>query len=239
MKKLLIRSVFLLGSFVLGSLAQAQMIGGSSSGMSTAMLKLFGKTTAFTAQADVRILDAAQKESTTLTMSTALLEGKMRAEVDLNKMKSAQLPPDAIGQMKQMGLDKMVTVVRPDKKLTYLIYPLSKAYVEMPMSKEEAAESKMTTSVLGQETLDGHPCVKNKVTLTNEKGKKQEMTVWNASDLKDFPIKMQMVEEGNNITMQYKDIKFAKLDAKQFEPPAGFTKYENVQKLMMQKMTGQ
>ena len=52
----------------------------------------------------------------------------------------------------------------------------------------------------------------------------------------------EVLEDGSNeMTSTYKDIKFAKPDAAQFEPPAGFTKYDNMQALqqvMMQKMMG-
>jgi hypothetical protein len=91
---------------------------------------------------------------------------------------------------------------------------------------------------LGKETLNGHPCVKSKVVLTDDKGQKQEITVWDASDLKNFPIKVQMTEEGQNIVMQYKDIQFSKPETKQFEPPTGFAKYDTMQGLMTEKMSG-
>jgi hypothetical protein len=41
--------------------------------------------------------------------------------------------------------------------------------------------------------------------------------------------------------MSFKDVQFAKPDAKQFEPPTGFARHTNMlqlQQLMMQRMTG-
>jgi len=38
----------------------------------------------------------------------------------------------------------------------------------------------------------GRPsCVKNKVIVTDDKGDKHESTVWNATDLKNFPVKIE------------------------------------------------
>jgi len=87
--------------------------------------------------------------------------------------------------MKQMGMDKTVRILRPDKKVEYLIYPGLQAYVEEAIKNADAArpESDYTveTTELGKETVDGHACVKNKVTVTDKEGKKHECTVWNAT----------------------------------------------------------
>ena len=53
---------------------------------------------------------------------------------------------------------------------------------------------KVETTEIGKETLDGHPCVKNKYVVTDNEGVKHESTVWNATDLKNFPVKIQTTE---------------------------------------------
>ena len=79
---------------------------------------------------------------------------------------------------------------------------------------------KVETTQVGKETVDGHDCVKNQVTVTDKDGNKHVSTVWNASDLKDFPVKIVMNEGGNATTMLYKNISFAKPAASQFDPPS-------------------
>jgi hypothetical protein len=113
------------------------------------------------------------------------------------------------------------------------------------MSAEDVADLEKTYKVektlLGKETLDGHPCEKNKVGVVDGKGGKQEATVWNATDLKDFPIQMQMNQPEATVIMTYREIQFARPDQKQFEAPSGFTKYDSMEKLMegaMAKMVG-
>jgi hypothetical protein len=47
---------------------------------------------------------------------------------------------------------------------------------------------------------------------------------------------MQMDEQGNTITMKYRDIKFEKPDVSLFDPPAAFTKYSSFQSMMQAEM---
>jgi hypothetical protein len=95
----------------------------------------------------------------------------------------------------------------------------------------------METTELAKETVDGHACVKNKVVVTDEKGEKHESTTWNATDLKDFPIKIETTEQGTPMTMSFKNVKLAKPQASQFEPPAGFKKYDNFMTMMQEEMS--
>lgn len=228
------------------SLLRAQMPGGGANGaVSASMLKLFGKNAAFTAKMTVRILDASNQETMTMPMTMAVTDGKVRNDVNMAELKSAMIPPQAIEQMTKMGMDKMTSIVRSDLKKSFQVYPGMKSYLEVPMGAEDASnlekEPKFEKTELGKETIDGHASVKNKVVITDATGKAQEFTVWNATDLKDFPVQIQVKDNGQNVMMNYTDVKFAKTDAKQFEAPTGFTKYSSMQEFqqaMMQKMMG-
>jgi len=95
---------------------------------------------------------------------------------------------------------------------------------------------KVETAELGKETVDSHPCVKNKVTVTDKDGNKHESTVWNATDLKDFPVKIQTTEGSANTTMLFKNVSLAKPAASLFETPSDYTKYDNMQAMMQQQI---
>ncbi|MBW8864619.1 MAG: hypothetical protein JF609_06795 [Verrucomicrobia bacterium] len=56
-------------------------------------------------------------------------------------VKGSGLPPNAGAQMKAMGMDVVVTITRPEKKLSYLIYPGMQSYVENPAYKGDDAVS--------------------------------------------------------------------------------------------------
>jgi hypothetical protein len=166
--------------------------------------------------------------------------GNSRFEMNLSDAKGGQMPPGAAEHMKAMGMDKTVTITRGDKKATYLVYPGLSAYVEMPLRDSDASKPdsafKMEPTELGKETVDGHPCVKKKVVVTDDQGNKREYTVWNATDLKDFPVRIETSEQGHNMTMAFKNVKTTKPDAALFDAPTDFKKYDNTGTLMQQEM---
>jgi hypothetical protein len=245
-----------ISSMVLGSavclsaaalLAQAPMGGSVTSGnFSAGMRKLFGENKAFSAQMAMQVLDKSAKETLSATMNFSMLDGKVRTEVDMGAMKSSQMPAGMSDQLKQMGMDKVVSIMRPDKKIMYIVYPTLKSYVEMPLPAAEqeslTKEVKIEKTEQGKETIDGHPCTKSKVIMTDDTGRKQEGLVWTAKDLKEFPIKMQFTEQENTFVMTYTSIKFDKPAESQFEGPSDFTKHDSMQTMMQgvtQKMMQQ
>src|SRR6266404_4038061 len=66
----------------------AQFPNANQASLNGAMMKLFGATTAFSSKAQVRMLDKAQKETMSMPMNFALLDHKIRLEVDLTQLKS-------------------------------------------------------------------------------------------------------------------------------------------------------
>jgi len=198
----------------------------TGSGVNAAFVKLFGSVGAFTAKAETRVLDRSQNQLVCMPTGFASLDGKVRLEIDLAQVQSKEMTPSTLGSLKQAGMDRFVSIYRPDKKLTYLIYPGVQSYQELIQSKAEteAAEKglKLEKSPLGKDTLDGHPCVKNKVVVKSTKGPVLEAVVWNATDLKDFPIQIEMKENDNTMRMHFTDVRFVKPDAKQFEVPAAY-----------------
>jgi hypothetical protein len=207
------------------------------------MAKIFGKNQAFTANAEMAIADKGGGGPMTMEAQYAFLKGNLRADIDMSSMKGAKIPPQATAQMKMMGMDHITNIYRSDSKVSYTIYPSLKSYciIEKPASESEKSqekEPKIDVTPIGKETVDGHPCVKNTVTITSDNGKVQEMTTWAASDLKDFPVKMEMHSGMADITIHFTNIKTSAPAASLFEPPSDFKKYDSIQELMMSAMGG-
>ncbi|MBI5773649.1 MAG: DUF4412 domain-containing protein [Verrucomicrobia bacterium] len=223
--------------------AQAQFGSGGGGGpqgprLGGGMVKVFGENSAFSATMLMQANDPSTGE-VTVPGKLAFDGGKSRFEMDITQMKGGRMPPGAAEQVKAMGMGEMVVIARPDKKASYLIYPGLQAYADVPLKGGDAADPndfKMESTELGKETVDGHPCVKNKVIITDKESNKHEMTVWNATDLKKFPVKIETNEQGKKAVMTFKDIKLAKPDAGQFEPPSGATRYDNPQAMMQDVM---
>jgi hypothetical protein len=230
--------VAVLGLGLVSAFAQP---GGSPSGpnFGGSMSKLFGENKTFSANLEIEAKDG-NAGDTTIPGKLAFDDGKSRFEMDMTKMKNSKMPPGAAEQMKAMGMDSMVMISRPDKKTSYMVYPSLKAYAEMPLKEADSAEAiskyKVETTELGKETVDGHPCVKNKVVVTDDKDKKHESTVWNATDLKKFPVKIETAEGGNKVTMLFKDVKLTKPEASLFDAPTDLKRYSDMMSLMQEEM---
>ena len=204
-----------------------------------AMAKLFGDHNTFTATMEFQSVQTSG-ENITMPGTIAFDTGKSRFEMNMSEAKGMKMPPQAVAQMKSMGMDSMISISRPDKNLILIVYPGLKSYAAMtPPKKSDNADSadfKVETTEVGKETVEGHACVKNKVIVTDKENPKHESTVWNATDLKNFPVKIETTEAGQSATMLFKNVSFDKPAASSFEAPADFTKYDNIQTMMQTEM---
>ena len=236
MKRFFLPALALMLACATGLAQLPDLTGGGAPGTDFALLsKLLGKLPAFTARSTVRVLDKNQVETISVPMDLAMLGRKIRMTIDATKIKNKNLPPGAIDALKQTGLDQVVMLIRPDRQSLHFIYPALEAYLTLPMEKKDldsAEKSTVKTEALGKETLDGHACVKNKVTITTAQGDAQELTVWNATDLQDFPIQTLAKQDGDTVVTRYTEVKFTKSDTKQFDPPARFEEYKGLTSFM-------
>lgn len=227
-------------SLILAATAFAQPAGPASTGINASLLKMFGEVKAFTAKGEVRMMDKGGKEISALPITMALLDNKLRTEMDMTQMKGGVVPPEAAAMLKQTGMDRMQVLVTPEAKTTLIIYPGLQSYAPAP-DDVPAADAKAEITEVGKETVNGHPCVKKKVSAKNANGRTEEAFLWAATDLNNFPIKMQMQQDRNSVEITFGAPSFEKPDAKLFAIPAGYKKYDNVQGLMqaaMMKMFG-
>jgi|ERR1035437_497684 hypothetical protein len=207
------------------AVAQAPSAGAPTS-INTAFVKLFGTVGAFTAKVEAQVLDQSQKETVRMPMDFAVLDGKVRLEINLAQMQGKDLPASTIAGLKERGMDRVISVFRPDKKGTYVMYPGIQSYVTVPLPKGEAEVSetslKLEKNALGNETIDGHACVKNKAVVKNGQAPVFEAVTWNAADLKDFPLQIEIKDKQSTVRMLFTQVRFTKPDAKQFDPPANY-----------------
>lgn len=211
-----------------GLTARGQMpSAGAPGGMSGALAQLFGDIKAFSAKADVRVVDAKQEQVADMPMDFAFLDGKIRVEMDLAAMQNRNMPPGMAAALKQMGMAHVISIVRPDKQLAYAVYPDQKAVLSMPLPKSSETNNapKLKKTALGKDTIEGHPCIKNRVLVTDNDGKTVDATTWNATDLEDFPIRIETTDKGNTSTVSFSQIQFASPNPKDFDAPAGYKLY--------------
>ncbi len=223
----------ILGGLLLVSVSWAQMPGGPPPDPCEALGKFFSRDAAFTASATVVRAGKKKSDNQTMVLLFAVSGENMRNEMDMTKMSG--VPARDVDGMKQMGMDKMVILKLADKQAAYIVYPGLQSYCDMPGGKG-SPEGKVDKTELGSDTVENHACTKSKLTFTAKDGQTAEALVWEATDLKNFPIQYQTVEEGQTTTTTFSDIKMGKPDAALFELPASFKKYDNMQQMMMGNM---
>ena len=235
-KQFIILAAAIIGLGLLPAYSQPGMQGGPQFG--GAMGKLFGDNQAFSATMEMQASDQAGNP-VTIPGKLAFDTGKSRFEINMADIKGGHMPPNAAAQMKAMGMDQMVAITHPELKIAWLIYPGLKSYAEIQVPDSDSPTNstfKMTATEIGKETVDGHPCVENKVVVVGKDGVKHESTVWNATDLKTFPVKIQTVEQGETVTMLFKNVSLTKPAASQFDAPSSYKKYDSMQAMQMEMM---
>jgi hypothetical protein len=83
-----------------------------------------------------------------------------------------------------------------------------------------AAGGKVTVQQLGTATLEGHACRIEQVTVTAPGAPPQTMKVWSATDLRGFPLRVEMQHNGTTMQLNYSDVSLAAPAASLFIQPA-------------------
>lgn len=224
-------------AFLLASTAPvlAQFDGPSSPGVSASLIRLFGTNFAFTAQVEYQLLARDNQELIGIPMSFARSGNRLRVEIDLARMRN-RVRPDAAAQVKPLGMDQVVSIIRPDLRATYQAFPKLRALAKLPMPPSESEAflkpGKLERTPIGKEKMEGYACVKYRVVATDEQGKRYEATVWNAKELRDFPVCVATREGQETAVIRFRGVQFAPPEAAKFEPPAGFAEYADIESLV-------
>ena len=248
-KQFLILTATVLSLGLTSALAQ---VGGQADGPAENIFaKVFGTNLDFSANMVTDIKVPSNGNEMSMPGKIYFAGGNSRTEMNMAKMKGSKMPPHSAERMKAMGMDQMISIYRDDTKMVYMIYPGMHSYAEIkaPSAKQEA-KSQVTSSDLGKETVDGYPCIKKKYHITNFKpGKNMTMIAWTATNLKNYPIKIEMNPPGDGhnpsaptTTLHFTNINTDHPAHKLFEPPIGYHVYTNlramVQTELIRKMGG-
>jgi hypothetical protein len=231
--------LFVLVACLLTAVARAQTIPGADIAQTVA--KVFGDHKAFTTKMNTTVQTAELGELTT-EVSYAMLDGNVRVEVNLGALQGAVINEPVLAQLKMVGMDKSYAILRNDKRKVYWVFPNIEAslVVGMPEPKDAAAAiPKVEVTRLGEEKIGDHDCIKNLMTFLYPDGSKQIFTVWNATALKGFPVKIEGEQHGRKFSTVCFAVTLETPDGKLFELPDGYKEFGNLMDLMgaaMQKM---
>lgn len=217
--------------------AGAQTVPGPAlSGLDSGLMRLFGEHKAFSAEAVLRVYDTNEQEVLSTTADFAVQGQQLRMDLDMSKLKSKALPAGVAGSLHQLGMDQVVSLVLPEKRSSYIIYPGLESILKVPMDEENlrlaASDFRLQREVIGSETLDGHRCTKHRVTVTDALGGKQQAITWNATDLKDFPLQIQMADRESLMILRFRNPNLMAPKAELFVVPSGFKQYNSQEALI-------
>lgn len=236
------RLALFLCAITLASQVRAQSGDESAPEFQGAVTKLFHANSAFSADMESQV-DVSADRIMKLPQKVAFDSGKFRVDMNFSDITGNAIVPALTNQAKAMGMDKSVTLFRPDTKISYSIYPDISAYAPTPFDDPDdgkpASAFRIKTRELGKETVDGHPCIKKKAVVRDDQDKTREFTIWNATDLKQFPIKVEMVKGGKTMRMLFRNVKLSKPDTTLFDLPANYKKFDSLNLLVQEAMMKQ
>lgn len=134
------------------------------------------------------------------------------------------------GKMRQEFLDKWgqtITIVRPDKKIIWVVLSQDKAYLELALKEHYPGQfiqmppDALEKRLLRAETVSGYVADKYEVTVRRGEKGVEKQTLWMAKKL-GVPIKVWVKER--NFSIEYRNIKEGSVADRLFEPPPGFKK---------------
>jgi len=128
------------------------------------------------------------------------------------------------------GGDKMITIMRQDKKVSWTLMPSEKMYMEASIAQAKTSADpssyKVEQTVIGPETVNGVSTTKSKIIMTGPKGEKMGGFMWTTKD--NIVVKMDAIAIDKKQKHRYKteltNLKVGKQDPKLFEVPAGYEK---------------
>lgn len=180
-------------------------------------------------------VDAAPPDNFTATMVTEGLEMPMAKMGNKSRVENA-------------GMPGVVTISLGDAKKTIMMNINTKTYTEQAAQEQEQMPNMYDPDVvfekkkIGTETIDGHPCVKYDAVYyrKSKPNEKHKVTLWEAQDLKEFPIQMEIAVptgpkgtgSGGKMLIKYKNVKLGAATPSMFEVPSGYKKVNSPQEVM-------
>jgi hypothetical protein len=159
-------------------------------------------------------------------VGATVMEGTIYTNCELTRTENRMVQPG-------VPSFTMIMINRPDKGVNWQLFPKSMKYVETPIKPATTKDApllinpkdiKVESERVGEETVNGHPCVKWKVTMTPSDGKPFVYYSWGAQDLKNFAIKKEFeTVPGESMVIEYSNVVLGDPDASVFDIPAGYT----------------
>ncbi len=128
------------------------------------------------------------------------------------------------------GGKQSIIIVRPDKKVSWVLMPEQKTYLEMGLEEGKAkskdvSECSVTRSAAGRDTVNGVSAARHNVEMSCPDGSRFTGTMWTSKD--EIMLKVDLTgtdAKGNKTSLksELKNLKVGRLPAGTLEVPAGY-----------------
>ncbi len=210
--------------------------------VAAAMSELFSDSRAFSAQAILQL--PGDQTGQGIPLGFATLNGKMRWFLNLDQARSSRIDPETTAWLREAKLNQILLILRPQANAIVAV-PGVKQWFEFAPPKSPEIQAKAQEKVgflqkteVARETVDGHPCVKYRLDLPKDRGAGEETFVWQATDLKNLPIKFQTRMNGEMYSLLLRQIKDTPPDARHFDAPADYAKVGGPEALLQNALLG-
>ena len=199
--------------------------------------KMSPYTPEFSAMGQIDLCDPSGTVQLEMPMNLAAATNAFRWETDISQIRP--IPSQVKTMSKQMRIDKMVFLIRKDEQKLYILYPNLRAYVQVPVPADALAQFDANTNLiklqkteLGQESVGGHACIKNRVIDLEPNIPPQGGLMWNATDLHGFPIKMELRTTQGLMQFQFQEVITQNPGPWLFQVPPNYAFFKNNMELM-------
>jgi hypothetical protein len=154
-----------------------------------------------------------RNETFNMEIPLAIAGNNIRMDMDMSEMTDGA---------QQSPINKVVTIVRGDQKVSYTLYPDSQKYMVHKEMAQIGEKPLVEKTKVGSDVVNKHPTDKFKVRITYKDGRVEEGFIWNARDLDGMTIKSEVENKDFKITTQLRHIILKTPHASLFEIPDGY-----------------
>ena len=198
------------------------------------LLHLLGTNAVFTANGEISGEGPRDPDNFYMDVKYVMVGDDLRTTTDLAKLRSRNACDVAQGRLQEMGMDETVMIRLPEMKTSFVVYPRAQAYIEMPLDWRERLKEivEVEKTRLNEDVFDGHRCVRYQVHVTNSLGEENDVLVWEATDLKNFPVKLRFEMPPSVFYLEFRHVSLAPPDVDLFHPPLDYTRYSTLGELV-------
>lgn len=168
----------------------------------------------------------------------AATKGMFRREMGTYSFKVPFVADEIVAAGKRIGLSTNVSILRIDQMRIYDVFPGANLYHSKAISTEvintleqNAKETKIEKVSDEDEMVNGYACKKYRVLRKTSNGVQEDLA-WLAPSLNNFPVKIQVLDNGEYIIQEYNNISTNEPSALLFEVPSGSVEKADIKEVM-------